>query len=219
MITDFKDPAGFISKLCSILIDELDKAPDSPAVWFALDKDKNVLDIGETVKNIRDSLGGSQNKMQKLQEKHDYSIAYIAYLLVDAKDVKNRAKKYKRSFKQSLKQNKSKIFAPAIKSLIKEITTTETKTAINTQAKFAVNFLRNTEKTEQGINVLSLEEILLYEVVNKEIFKEFIKEIIRLWQFYKEYPDDATFKSVLAVLDDSEKKRSDKRAGQYSRET
>jgi len=65
MITDFKDPAGFISKLCSILIDELDKAPDSPAVWFALDKDKNVLDIGETVKNIRDSLGGSQNKMQK----------------------------------------------------------------------------------------------------------------------------------------------------------
>jgi len=218
MITEFKDP-DFISNLPRISINELDNAPASPAVWFALDKDKNVLDIGETVKNIRDSLGGSQNKMQKLQEKHDSSIAYIAYWLGDVKDVNNFARKYKRSFKQSLKQNKSKILVPAIKSLIKDITTTETKTAITTQANFAVNFLRNTEKTDQGLNVLSLEKILLDEVVNKEIFQEFIKEIIRLWQFYKEYPDDATFKSVLAVLDDSEKKRSDKRAGQYSRET
>jgi hypothetical protein len=206
MITEFKDP-DFISNLPRISINELDNAPASPAVWFALDKDKNVLDIGETVKNIRDSLGGSQNKMQKLQEKHDSSIAYIAYWLGDVKDVNNFARKYKRSFKQSLNQNKSKILVPAIKSLIKDITTTETKTAITTQANFAVNFLRNTEKTDQGLNVLSLEKILLDEVFNKEIFQEFIKEIIRLWQFYKKCPDDATFKTVLDVLDDSEKKK------------
>jgi hypothetical protein len=213
MITDFKAP-DFISNLPSISINQLDKAPASPAVWFALDKGKNVLYIGQAEKNLHNSLGSSQKKMQELQENN---VSSIAYCLVEEKEVENLTKKMKRFLKPSIKQNKSQIFVPAINSLIKQITTKQTKKSINTKADFAPNFLREIEKTKQGANVSSLEEILLSDFTTKEIFQEFLKEIIRLWKFYKEYSNDeqqsqiddyATLEEdVLAVLGDREEKK------------
>ena len=218
MNTEFKHP-GFISNLDSIPINELDKAPASSAVWFGLDKDKNVLYIGEAAKNLCFSLCSTQKELMPVLKGKD--VSSIAYWLVDAKEVKNLTRKTKVFFAPPIsnnphlkKMNKSKIFVPAIKSLIKKITATETKTSINTQANFADNFLRNTEKTEKGVNVLSLEEILLSEFVNKDIFKEFIKDLSELWDSSKGCTNDKQQSKVNdnadleeAVLDDSEKKK------------
>lgn len=219
MNTEFKHP-DFISNLPSIPINELDKAPASAAIWFALDKGENVLYIGEAGTNLHSSLGRTQKKL--MQEFKEENVSSIAYWLVDAKEVENLVRKAKRFFNPPLsnnphlkKMNKSKIFVPAIKSLIKKITATEPKISINKQAKFAYNFLRNIEKTEKGLNVLSLEKILLSEFVNKDILEEFIKDLSQLWESSQGCTNDKQQSKVNdnaeleeAVLDNSEKKKS-----------
>lgn len=207
MITEFEDK-DFISSLPRIPIAQLpitqsvQEVPASPAVWFAVDETNKVWYVGEA-ENLRNSLSSRHPKIKAFKEN---GVSSIAYWVVEKKQ-KSLAKESRKKHNTPLNQNKSDIFVPAINSLVKN--TGLPKKEIIIKSDVGENFLNNLEENNRGIVTSKLENILLYDCVTKDIFKEFLIEIIRHWKFYKEYPnDDATLEeAVLAVLDDSEEKK------------
>ena len=186
---ELKDPK-FISSLPRISINQLpikplSDVPTSPAVWFALDDTNTVLYVGQAEKNLRNSLSRRHPKMKVFKEN---GVSSIAYCVVEEKP-EDWAKEAKKEFSPRLNQNRSEIFLPAIHSLIKRLNEIGLKQRdIRTNARnIGFNFLNDFENKPDAY-ASKLEEILLSEYVNNEIFeKHFIPEIIRLWKSYKEH--------------------------------